>query len=92
MAQYDYVCGECGVFEAIRPVGAAAAQERCPACGRCAPRVFSPPALTSPRSPLSRARDAAERSAHEPGISGASPPSHRPARPPNPLQAKLPRP
>jgi putative FmdB family regulatory protein len=92
VATYDYVCEECGVFEVVRQIGTAAAQERCPRCGCRAARVFSPPALTSPKSPLHRAREAADRSAHEPVVSRrpSSPP--RRARPANPLHARLPRP
>jgi len=92
MARYDYICAECGVFEAVRPIGTAGLDEPCPACGRSAGRVFSPPALTSPGSPLRRAREVADSSAHEPRVTGR--PSSRPpqARPPNPLQANLPRP
>lgn len=92
MARYDYVCGDCGTFEVVRAIATAAAQERCPACGGGAVRVFSPPALTSPRSPLRAARDAADRSAHEPAVVGRSPSGPRRARPPNPLHARLPRP
>jgi len=81
------------VFEAVRPIGVAAAQEHCPACGRDAARVFSPPVVTSPGSPLRRAREAADRSAHEPAVSGRPPsPPRRRAGPRNPLHAKLPRP
>ena len=92
MARYEYVCGDCGSFEIVRPIGTAEAQERCPSCDRRAERVFSPPALTSPRSPLRVACEAADRSAHEPTVVGRAPSGPRRARPPNPLHARLPRP
>jgi putative FmdB family regulatory protein len=92
VARYDYVCPSCGVFEVVRPMATATRHEPCPACGEQGGRVFSPPALTSPRSPLRRAREAADRSAHEPTVtSGTSPSPRRPA-PSNPLHARLPRP
>lgn len=94
MARYEYVCGECGTFETVRPIGTAAARERCPACGRRSARIFSPPALTSPGSPLRRVREAADRGAHEPAVTGAAPSvlPRTQARPPNPLRARLPKP
>jgi len=91
MARYDYVCAECGIFETVRSIGTAAATERCPGCGRAASRVYSPPALISPGSPLRRAREAADRSAHEPVVTGAPPALPR-TRTLDPLHAKLPRP
>ena len=68
MARYEYTCPACGDFEVARPIGTAADAEPCPACGRRSPRRFSAPALTSPRSPLRQAHEAAERSAHEPVV------------------------
>ena len=91
MAQYDYRCGRCGTFEVVRPIGSAAPQERCPSCAGRAARVYSPPALTAPGSPLRRAQEASARSAHEPAVVGRPPPARR-ARPPTPRQARLPRP
>jgi hypothetical protein len=76
-------------------MGEAASAETCPACGDAAQRVYTAPALTAPNAPLRRARDAADRSAHEPAVTTGGPPPQarpRPARPPNPLHAKLPRP
>lgn len=93
MALFDYLCAECGPFEISRPIGTAESFEHCPACGHLAERTYSAPAVTSPGSALSRARDAAERSAHEPGVVNGTPP--RTARQPkstNPLHARLPRP
>jgi putative FmdB family regulatory protein len=93
MARYDYTCRQCGIFEAVCPMGAAAPIEDCPSCGRESRRVFSAPALTSPRSPVRRVREAADRSAHEPIVTGGPAAlSRSPARPFNPLHARLPRP
>lgn len=93
MALYDYLCAECGPFEVSRPIGTAGQRESCPECGQPAERTYSAPAVTSPGSAVGRAREAAERSAHEPGLVNGTPP--RAARQPgstNPLHAKLPRP
>ncbi|MDQ3864775.1 MAG: zinc ribbon domain-containing protein [Actinomycetota bacterium] len=93
MALYDYLCKECGPFEVSRPLGTAGPREGCPICGRTAGRTYGPPAVTSPRSALNRAREAADRSAHEPRVlSGPPPRAARRPHSPNPLHAKLPRP
>ncbi|WP_078861647.1 FmdB family zinc ribbon protein [Streptomyces sp. NRRL F-5650] len=94
MARYDYTCGRCGVFEVVRPIDAPEPEPpTCATCGGATTRVYAPPALTSPRSALRRARDAAEASAHEPAVLRSPPaPPRRPARPPNPLHARLPKP
>ncbi len=93
MARYDYMCRHCGVFEVTRPIDAPVGAQVCTTCGGTAMRVFSPPALTSPDSTLRRARDSAERSAHEPEVRTNLPARPRgTAHPPNPLHARLPRP
>lgn len=93
MALYDYLCVGCGPFEVRRPIGTAGTRESCPDCGRPAERKYGPPAVTSPRSALKRARETAERSAHEPEVLRGSPPrAVRRQRSPNPLHTKLPRP
>ncbi len=93
MARYDYVCGECGVFEVVRPIDAPVCEQTCAMCGGRARRVYASPAITSPRSALRRMRDAAERSAHEPAVRHSLPaPPRRSVRPPNPLHARLPKP
>jgi putative FmdB family regulatory protein len=40
MPFYDYECGECGVFTALRPMAQAAEPCACPGCGTSAPRVI----------------------------------------------------
>jgi putative FmdB family regulatory protein len=94
VALYDYLCARCGPFEVSWPIGTAGPREGCPNCGRPAGRTYSVPAVISPaRSALNRAREAAERSAHEPRIVSVPPPrATGRKRQPNPLHAKLPRP
>ena len=93
VALYDYLCAGCGPFEVSRPIGTASPREGCFTCGRPAERTYSPPAVTSPRSALNRAKETADRSAHEPQALSGPPPrsAHRP-RSPNPLHLKLPGP
>jgi putative FmdB family regulatory protein len=92
MAKYDYMCGQCGVFEVVRPIDASVRDQACPTCGSAATRLYAPPAITSPRSALRRAQDAAELSAHEPTVHHGLPArTHRNTRPPNPLDTRLPR-
>jgi putative FmdB family regulatory protein len=93
VALYDYLCVGYGPFEVSRPIGTAGPREGCPNCGRAAARTYGAPAVTSPRSAVNRAREAAEGSAHEPRVVSDPPP--RAARckgRPNPLHAELPRP
>lgn len=93
MARYDYMCGQCGVFEVVRPIDAPVGEHGCATCGGTATRVFTPPAITSPRSAMRRMRDAAELRPHEPMVRHGLPaPPRRNTRPPNPLHARLPRP
>src|SRR5215212_8570131 len=93
VALYDYLCAGCGPFEVSRPIGTAGPRESCSTCGRPAERTYSPPAVTSPQSALNRARETADRSAHEPRITSGPPPrTARRQRSPNPLHVKLPRP
>jgi putative FmdB family regulatory protein len=92
MAAYEYACGACGVFELSRPIGTAPSAATCPICGERSPRRLSMPALTAPRAPARRARELAERSAHEPDVTGRPPLPPRRRQIANPLRAKLPRP
>lgn len=94
MAHYDYQCAECGVFEVARPLGTAEAEHACPRCSKPSRRLFAACALMSGSGPLSRAREADRRSAHEPAVVRALPadPSQRRRRPSDPLHARLPRP
>lgn len=69
MALYEYDCVACGPFDVLRPMAEAARPARCPACGKEARRVFSPPALALLARPLRSALDREEKSAHEPELS-----------------------
>ena len=93
MALYDYLCAECGPFEISLAFGTAGRRESCIICGRSAERTYNPPVVTSPRSALNRAKETADRSAHEPQIvTGPLPRTASRRRSPNPLHTKLPRP
>lgn len=83
MPLYDYVCADCGPFDAMAPMALSAAPEPCPGCGAPAPRAFlSAPALSGLSSgrrqafetneqarerPLSVGEYAAKRSRHRSG-------------------------
>jgi putative FmdB family regulatory protein len=67
MPVYDYLCGRCGAFTAMRPMAECEQSNACPGCGRAAERAF----LTAPyfsAMPAERrsAHATNERSAHAP--------------------------
>jgi putative FmdB family regulatory protein len=67
MPTYDYACGDCGGFDAFRPLAERNEPAACPDCGAASPRVFA----TAPRLALleggtRRAMDVNERARHEP--------------------------
>src|SRR6185312_11135344 len=64
MASYDYVCGQCGVFEVVRAIDAPVCEQVCPACGGA---TASP---TPPEHPVD----------HHPVISPAPTPTRRAIR------------
>ncbi|WP_163264737.1 FmdB family zinc ribbon protein [Chelativorans alearense] len=67
MPFYDYECGECGVFTALRPMAKAAEPCDCPECGASAPRVILRTPNFALMEPGMRAAHATnERSAHNP--------------------------
>mgnify|MGYP000146124798 CR=1 FL=1 len=48
MPTYDYACGQCGSFDALRSVAMRNQDAACPSCGGVAPRVLaSAPALAT---------------------------------------------
>jgi putative FmdB family regulatory protein len=65
MPLYAFECPDCGPFELRTEVGAPG---RCPDCGGEARRRFTPPGLALLSTPMRRARDMEERSAHEPAV------------------------
>ncbi|HYZ32947.1 MAG TPA: zinc ribbon domain-containing protein [Crenalkalicoccus sp.] len=67
MPFYDYSCGLCGDFEAVRPVAEAALPQPCPLCGKPAPRALSSPHIRSSWAGIRYlAESRNEKSAHEP--------------------------
>ncbi|RBQ17008.1 zinc ribbon domain-containing protein [Spongiactinospora rosea] len=93
VATYPYRCAVCGPFEVRRPIGEAAVTEECVGCGEPAVRVYTPPMLARTAPALVRALDAERASAHEPQVTQRVPARpKRPAPPPDPRWAKLPRP
>ena len=67
MPVYDYECGQCGVFTALRPMSECRDPLQCPACGQEAPRAFvTAPALAGMDGALRKAHAINERAAHEP--------------------------
>lgn len=96
MPIYEYRCPRCDVYEIIRGMGAAPAEDTCPTCGQAARRKISAPHVARTGTAAFRLIDSTERSASEPRVvSGGIPPSGRGAAPiysSNPLHQKLPRP
>jgi len=67
MPTYDYRCGGCGEFSALRPLAQWQDPADCPVCGAPAPRIVGrAPAVGALSSAFNRARAANERNAHEP--------------------------
>ena len=76
MPLYAFSCAACGAFDLWREAGAAGYPAVCPTCGHEARRRFTPPGLARTPARLRRAREAEERSGHEPAV--VSQPSGRP--------------
>jgi putative FmdB family regulatory protein len=71
MPTYDYACGGCGGFDAIRTLADRNEPAACPDCGSPSPRVFaSAPRLALLDGGTRRAMDTNERARHEPRRSG----------------------
>lgn len=68
MPLYVFACLECGSFEVTRPMAEASSRTCCPTCQREARRVFTPPRLTRLATPVRRALETEEASAHEPRV------------------------
>ena len=86
MPVYVFTCRDCGPFELTRPMAEAGRAAHCPACLRQARRVFTPPGLARLATPVRRALETEEASAHEPNVvtqkSGRPLPRHRSPAPP----------
>ncbi|CAB3639100.1 FmdB family zinc ribbon protein [Achromobacter pestifer] len=67
MPMYDYACGECGEFAALRPLAQWRDPAACPQCGEASGRIIGgAPAISALSSAVNRARAVNERSANEP--------------------------
>ena len=71
MPTYDYQCGGCGGFDALRRVSQRDLPAACPDCGAASPRVLSgAPRLAPMADGTRRAIAINERAAHAPKRSG----------------------
>lgn len=67
MPLYDYMCPECGPFEALAPMSSSAAPCTCPDCSVPSPRVIlTAPAISAMAGSTRRAHETNERSADSP--------------------------
>ena len=67
MPVYDYLCGRCGAFTAMRPMAECDQPNACPGCGRAAERAFlTAPYLSAMSAERRSAHATNERSAHAP--------------------------
>ena len=67
MPVYDYLCGRCGAFTAVRPIAECEQPNACPGCGRAAERAFlTAPYFSAMPAERRRAHATNERSAHVP--------------------------
>ncbi|MGV6875530.1 FmdB family zinc ribbon protein [Pseudochelatococcus sp. B33] len=72
MPYYEYECGRCGVFTALRPMARYAEPHDCPECGAEAPRVlYTAPAMATMASSRRMAYAVNERSRHEPRLASS---------------------
>ena len=67
MPIYDYSCGECGEFTALKPLAQWRDNAECPDCGTESARIIGgAPAISALSSAVNKARSLNERSTHEP--------------------------
>jgi putative FmdB family regulatory protein len=70
MPVYEYACGDCGGFTAVRPMSQYREPQPCPGCGASAPRaLLSAPAFSAMPAASRIAHATNERSAHAPRAS-----------------------
>jgi hypothetical protein len=74
MATYQHRCVQDGDFEVSRPIGMAAPQVRCAACGADAVRVFTSPMLSLASRAIVAAIDRSERTRDQPAMVSSLPP------------------
>lgn len=93
MALYAYSCESCGPIEVTLPMGRAGASVTCPSCARSARRRYTAPASTRGNTPVAKALQRQEASAHEPEVVTRVPKrKQRPLLTTDPRHSKLPRP
>lgn len=94
MAIYEYACTRCGRFDVRLAIGTAPDSYGCPECARSARRAFSAPMLGNVSKPVGTLLGLEEQSRDEPEVVTQLPkrPDGRPASPPHPALARLPRP
>jgi putative FmdB family regulatory protein len=81
MALYEYRCEQDGVFEIMRPLGAAPPWVACAVCGSQAVRAISVPRIVSgTRTAWMVAMDQSHKSRYEPEVVSALPPAGAPSR------------
>jgi len=69
MPVYDYECGTCGAFSAMRPMAQCAEPLDCPDCGAMSPRAFlRAPAIACTDASTRKAMSLNERARHEPRL------------------------
>jgi putative FmdB family regulatory protein len=74
MPTYDYMCADCGSFEAIRRIADRDAPAVCPQCGSQATRVMIyAPFLADMSSDVRHAMATNEKARHEPKLSSQHP-------------------
>ncbi|MBO9680353.1 MAG: zinc ribbon domain-containing protein [Acidovorax sp.] len=67
MPTYDYLCAQCGGFDALRSLAQRNEPAPCPQCAAASPRVFaSAPRLACTTADARRAHETNERARHEP--------------------------
>lgn len=67
MPMYDYSCGACGEFSAMRPLAQFRDAAACPACGTLSQKIIAgAPALGALGSAVNRAMAMNEKNANEP--------------------------
>jgi predicted nucleic acid-binding Zn-ribbon protein len=89
MAGYLYRCAECGTFGKDFPIGTAAIQAPCPACGTASGRQYTSPMLGASSSPaFNRARERSERSGDAPDVVQRKPSLSESNSQPRPVRAR----
>lgn len=90
--RYEFCCSRCGVFELALPMGEAPQEASCGSCGSPSSRRYLGAAVVAGTSPLAKAREAAERSAHQPAVTRREHAARREPERPDPRHTRLPRP